>query len=612
MPPSPAAGSASLEPPAREPATDEAAKGESSAACEGVAASPEPPSDPSPAAAPLPLATAPTLVANGDSAEMTIGDRAYRVGNLSRNLSPNQMRVTVRVSRGEKVHVDTLELLSARARDLFVKRAADELAVTSEAVKKDLGKLLLALEDLQEKRIERVLTPKAQGVTIPEEEKAEAFAFLRDPRLLSRVVADLSRVGLVGEETNKLVGYLAATSRKLAEPLAVLVQSNSAAGKSTLMDAVLELMPPEEVERYTAMTGQSLYYLADTSLRHKVLAIAEVAGAEKAGYAIKMLQSEGKISIATTVKDPDTGEMKTKKHEVEGPVAVFLTTTEATIEEELQNRAVVLTVNEDREQTRAIHEAQRRAQTLAGMLAREERQAVVRLHRNAQRLLRPLRVVNPFADRLTFLDAKLRTRRDHVKYLTLIQAIALLHQYQRPMRQTETRGRVVPYIEATVSDIETANRLASEVLGRSLDEMAPQTRRLLLLVDEMVTRQCASFQMAREDLRFSRRVVREHTKWGDTQLRVHLDRLVDLEYLLVHHGKNGRCFVYELLYDGKGKDGAPFLVGLLDAGALRAAYDSDLAGGNGDLAGRLRPACGSLAATLRGPENGSGAVLSPP
>jgi len=581
----------------------------------GAASAPsEAPQDPSPADESHPFAGpgapsgpgTPSLVVNGDAADLTIGDRSYRVGNLARNLSPNAMRVTLRVSRGEKVHVDTIELLSDRARQLYVKRAADELAVEAEVVKKDLGRLLLELEALQERRIQKAVEPKPKGVEIPEAEKAEAFALLRDPRLLSRVVEDLSRVGLVGEETNKLVAYLAATSRKLSDPLAVLVQSNSAAGKSALMDAVLELVPPEDVERYTAMTGQSLYYLADTSLKHKVLAIAEVAGAERAGYAIKCLQSEGKISIATTVKDPESGEMKTKRHEVEGPVAVFLTTTEATIDEELQNRAVVLTVNEGREQTRAIHEAQRRAQTLAGILAREERQAVVRLHRNAQRLLRPLRVVNAYAEGLTFLDAKLRTRRDHAKYLTLIQAIALLHQYQRSIRQMNVRGAVVPYIEATLSDIETANRLAAEVLGRSLDEMAPQTRRLLLLLDEMVTKQCASLKLAREDLRFSRREVRECTKWGDTQLRLHLDRLVDLEYLLVHHGRNGQCYVYELLYDGKGKDGTPFLVGLLDVDSLRRTYDANLAGVNGDLAGRSRAACGPLAGTLRGAGNGSG------
>ena len=89
-------------------------------------------------------------------------------------------------------------------------------------------------------------------------------------------------------------------------------------------------------------------------------------------------------------------------------------------------------------------------------------------------------MVNPYARELTFPDAQTRTRRDHMKYLTLIRAIALLHQHQRPRKTVEHRGRAVEYIEVTLDDIAMANRLAHEVLGRSLDELPPQTRRLLL------------------------------------------------------------------------------------------------------------------------------------
>jgi hypothetical protein len=104
---------------------------------------------------------------------------------------------------------------------------------------------------------------------------------------------------------------------------------------------------------------------------------------------------------------------------------------------------------------------------------------------------------------LTFLDDRTRTRRDHTKYLTLIEAIALLHQYQRPVKSDTRHGKTKEYIEATLADVALANRLASEVLGRSLDELPPQTRRLLALLDEMVKREtgrlkverCEPFQM---------------------------------------------------------------------------------------------------------------------
>ncbi|MER2373440.1 DNA primase, partial [Photorhabdus laumondii] len=250
----------------------------------------------------------------------------------------------------------------------------------------------------------------------------------------------------------------------------------SAAGKSSLMDAVLNLMPEEERIQYSAMTGQSLYYLGETSLQHKILAIAEEEGVRQAAYALKLLQSDGELKIASTGKNEQSGELVTREYKVQGPVMLMLTTTAIDVDEELLNRCLVLTVNESREQTQAIHAMQRHRQTLAGLLADSEKGYLTQLHQNAQRLLRPLKVVNPYAHQLTFLSDKTRMRRDHMKYLTLIQAIALLHQYQREVKKTTHRGQVIEYIEVTQDDIALANRLAHEVLGRTLDEMPPQTR----------------------------------------------------------------------------------------------------------------------------------------
>ena len=217
-----------------------------------------------------------------------------------------------------------------------------------------------------------------------------------------------------------------------------------------------------------------------------MLAVVEEEGAERAAYALKLLQREGELSIASTGKDAATGRLVTHEYRVRGPVAILLTTTAIDVDEELLNRCLVLSVDEERAQTRAIHERQRQAETLHGLLRTRDRERVMRLHRNAQRLLRPLVVVNPYAERLTFSDARTRMRRDHMKYLTLIRAVALLHQHQRELRTVVHQGEPLAYIEVTAEDIGVANRLAHEVLGRSLDELPPQTRRLLQLLDEMV------------------------------------------------------------------------------------------------------------------------------
>ena len=434
---------------------------------------------------------------------------------------------------------------------------------------------------------------------MPDAERTAAMELLKDPKLLDRILADFDRCGVVGEQVNKLVGYLATISRKLDEPLAVIVQSASAAGKSSLMEAILAFVPEEQRVKYSAMTGQSLYYLGDSDLTHKVLAIVEEEGAERASYALKLLQSEGELTIASTGKNATTGRMTAQEYHVKGPVMIMLTTTAIDLDEELMNRCIVLTVDESREQTRAIHVLQRQRETVEGMLLKLERDATIKLHRNVQRLLRPLRVVNPYARQLTFLDDRTRTRRDHMKYLGLIRTIALLHQYQRPVK---TAGHVA-YIEATLDDIATANRIAGEVLGRSLDDLPPQTRQLLTLINGWVDGECKRLHQTRRDFRFSRRNVRQATGWGNTQLKLHLARLQEMEYLLVHRGERGQSYVYELLYEGQGADGKPFLMGLIDVDKLCRGnvYDTEKSGANAD-----RSATGRA---VDGPESVHGRTL---
>ena len=549
------------------------------------------------AASPVPPAVAPEPEAQVKESEIAIvfGDRRYRVRGLAKNMSYDVMKVNVLASRGERFHVDTFDLYAAKARGAFTVQAAIELAVSDEVIKGDLGRLLLKLEQLQDEQIQKALAPKAvEAVPIDEHARREALALLKSPQLLDRILADFEACGIVGETTNKLVGYLAAVSRKLERPLAVLIQSSSAAGKSSLMEAMLAFMPEEERVKFSAMTGQSLFYMGETDLQNKILAIVEEEGVSRASYALKLLQSEGELSIASTGKDPQSGNLVTQEYRVKGPVMMFLTTTAVTIDEELLNRCLVLTVDEDREQTAAIHRLQRERRTLQGLKRRQERESLIELHRNAQRLLKPLAVVNPFAERLTFPDAATRLRRDHEKYLTLIDAIALLQQHQREVKAMTWQGHAIEYIEVELADVAQANAIAHEVLGRSLDEVPPQTRRLLREIVKLVQARAQVQDVKREAVRFTRRELRASLAWGDTQLKTHLARLVELEYVLAH--RDGQGFVYELAYDGDGS-AEPHLSGLIDVERL---YDAKRSGRNSDRSDLGRPLVGDRPGTVRG------------
>ena len=509
----------------------------------------------------------------GDCHEAAFGLRLYRVGGLEKNNGLESLKITLRLTCEGLMHVDSLDLYRDGERRRFIERAAEETLLDKDLLKRDLGKLLLALEQSQEARLNG---PRAQAPSagLSAHDEAAALELLRAPDLLKRIAAAYDEAGIVGEETNLLAAYLACASRKLKKPLAVIIQSTSAAGKSTLMDAVLSFFPGEEQVKYSAMTGQSLYYLGEGNLKHKILAIVEEEGAEKAGYALKLLQSEGELTIASTGKDPHSGRMETQEYHVEGPVAILFTTTAIDIDEELMNRCLVLTVDESREQTERIHHLQREARTIEGILAAERRRDILHVMQNAQRLIQPMLIANPFARHLTFTSGRTRTRRDHEKYLTLIDTIALLHQYQREpithlvKSEAGLASREVSMLPVTLDDIETANRIAPEVLGRGLDELSPQTRQLLEHIKALVRKTIRTASVEQKLALFSRRELRDFTSWSQTQVRRHLERLEELELVTARGGRSGVAIRYELLTDAE-HAADTYHVGLLDVAKLR-------------------------------------------
>jgi hypothetical protein len=267
---------------------------------------------------------------------------------------------------------------------------------------------------------------------------------------VDEILRDIERLGMVGERINRLVGYLTMTSRKLTDPLALLILSGSGAGKSHLQDTILSLCPEEDLIKLTSLTDRALFYKGEDSLRHKVLAVEELAGAAGAGYAIRNLISARKLVIETTVKNPLTGKLETQVNVVRGPTAVFQTTTSPSTDAETRSRFILTSVDESQEQTKAILEAQRHSHTLEGLLRQGQRQRIVVRHHAFQRLLKPLAVVNPFEPLLTYPENALLMRRENPKYLNLIVTIAFLHQLQRAVRSHPQLGE---YLEVTLSDV---------------------------------------------------------------------------------------------------------------------------------------------------------------
>ena len=521
-------------------------------------------------------ATAPvselTAAAGEEKIEMTpdgftasYGLRRYELRAIER---PNaaRLRASVKAVHEGRFHIDMVDFYLSRSRRVFIGEAARLFRETAEVIEADVNRLITQLETYAQKQLAETAS---QVVLLNDAEKAEALKLGKHPDLAGEILRDMERLGMIGEDTNKLMGYLVMTSRKLDDPLALLILSGSGAGKSHLQDTILSLCPEEELIKLTSLSGQALFYKGEDSLKNKVLAVEEVAGAEGAYYAIRNLISAKKLTIETTVKNALTGQLTTQVNTVHGPTAVFQTTTNPQIDAETRSRFILVSVDESPEQTRAILEAQRQSHTLDGWQRRRQREAILRRHHALQRLLKPVRVVNPFEPLLSYPDDRLLVRRDHPKYLHLILAVTFLHQLQRTARHDECIG---DYIETTLDDVAIANDIAHRLFGHSLDDLSQPGRDLLELICDYVRRNPAKAKDG-----FTRRELREALKWGDTRLRTHLDELVQMEYLAPLSGRFGQAFRYHLLYypDQQNETGR-FLAGLKSVEQLRR--EANLAG----------------------------------
>lgn len=522
-----------------------------------------------------------TLTAEGFA--FSISARHYELCAIEKP-SASRLKATIKAVSNQPgqasrlFHIDTVDFYLSRSRKSFVAEAARLFRETPDAIEADLNRLIIAMEKYLAQKLEGA---SAAVITVPDADKLEALRMGRNPDLLGELQRDFGKLGIIGEEGNRWLLYLGLTSRKMDDPLAIQILSSSGAGKSHLQDAVLSLCPGEDLIKLTSLSGQALFYKGEDSLRHKCLAIAEVAGAEGARYALRNLISEKKLVIESTIKNALSGRLETQLNIVHGPTAVFETTTNPDTDAETRSRYVLLSIDESSEQTRAILEAQRQSHTLEGRKRNKVRAALIAKHHAFQRLLEKVAVVNPFEPLLSYGDDRLALRRDHPKYLNLILAVTFLHQMQRPKKHDAELGE---YIETTLDDIAIANELAHALFGQSLDDLSFPSREAFERISEHVDHRAVELNTAREKVEFSRRELRETFGWSDTRLRVYLRELVALEYLAPVCGRNGLRYCYRLIESDPAVAGVRRAHGLKDVETLRK--ESNLAGLNTHPAAR--------------------------
>ena len=469
----------------------------------------------------------------------------YRLGGL-KPVFVTSLRANVRVSAHGTSYYDSLDFYSARARSGFALAVQRSLEVESSRVERDLIMILEALEHERDKALHA--SSARPAIQLSNEERSAGMDLLTDPALCQRIIDDLSSLGYVGEDLNKLLLYLCASSRKLDDPISVLILSQSASGKSFLVDCVRKLMPSEDVVAVTSLSDQALNYIEDLS--HKFLVLGEAVHGAVVEHQIREMLSGKELSRLVTIKDPETGGMQSRIVRTPVIVASVMSGTSHAVNPENSSRCFVVNTDESVEQTERIHAFQRQKYSLQRLRSGKETVAgIIKAHHAAQRLLCKRTIVNDFAGLLSFPATFMRTRRDHDRFLDLIACVCFLRQYQK----AECREGSLCFIRCDLEDYRVAYHIMVDgVMGSTLRELPKGAVTLHEQIRAHVRNLAKAQELAPPDISFTQRQVRELSGLSHTWVKYALRLLVDHEYLTLVRGGGERSRAFYRLKDDAG------------------------------------------------------------
>lgn len=357
-----------------------------------------------------------------------------------------------------------------------LEKLADKIAARMELSTRDVHGSLIQLADLlTEYRTDRIKLENEdpdEPAPMSTERRKEIFEFLKQPNLLARINELIGKTGLIGEEKNRMLLWLIYTSRICAEPLHVMCLGASGTGKTYLQEKVSALIPEKDKLEITAMSDNSVYYFDREELKHKLVLIEDLDGAneEKVMYALRELMSKKRISKKVVIKD-NQGRMRTITLKVEGPICLSGTTTRESLYEDNANRSILIYLDQSSNQKQSIMDYQCRKS--ANLINTTEQESAKQFLLDVQRVIRNVRVVNPYAMDLKLPTEVFKPLRTNQHYLKIIEIVTLVHQFQRERKRDANNNY---HIETAIEDIEIANALIEEVLLTKSDELTKACR----------------------------------------------------------------------------------------------------------------------------------------
>lgn len=461
----------------------------------------------------------------------------YVVGNLPMDLGNLRVSLQIVAHATQKKHRLKVDLFDFGS----VQSQCGELSEKQGFDFQELETDFLQLTDLLEQHREALFEAEINPVTDRYSEKEltpqaheKAVEFLSKPQLLENINKLLEQNGIVGEEQNRMVLFVLASSYKMPYLMHAIVQGSSGEGKSHLINGIAQCMPQEDVMNMTRITSKSLYHYRDKELINKLIVIQDFDGLdEEAQYAFREMQSAKFLTSSTVVKDI-FGNNRGRIKQVQAHFASMTTTTKAEVYYDNMSRSVILGVDESQAQTMRIIAIQNKK--LAGKGNNENELQATQLLRNAMRVLKSYEVINPFADKLILpLEAKM-LRRLNSQFQNFVSQITILHQYQR---KTDSKGRLI----ATKEDVKSAVDIFFSSIIIKVDELDKSTRQFFENLKGYV-----KSQKNGTTHRFTNREIRQKLNISKTSSFRYMQLLQELEYIQAIEGSVNRGFKYVISY----------------------------------------------------------------
>lgn len=457
----------------------------------------------------------------------------------------DRMRATLKVelnnsSRPPVRH--NLDLYNDTQLEKFIRKIAEKLEIGTSVIAASLSELTEALEAYRLDKLkqqQQAAAPKVKKLT--EKELRAAQAFLKDSNLLEKTNELIGKSGVIGEEINRLLMYIIFTSRKREQPLHVVSLGSSGTGKTHLQEKVGELIPEEERVSITTLSENAFYYFGKQELKNKVILIEDLDGAENALYPLRELQTKKRI-VKTIASKNTKGETQTKYLIVEGPVCVAGCTTKEHIYEDNANRSFLIYLDEGEIQDEKIMVYQRKIS--AGEINIYEEREAQEFLQNVQRILKPIKIINPFAERLSLPSAVFKPRRTNSHYLQFIEAVTFYCQWQRQSKVDTQTGE--EFIEVTLEDIENANNLLKEVLLRKSDELTGSCRNYLEAVKSYLKQRDKNKDNSGSG-QFTNREIRQVLRINPSNQKRYNLQLLTGYYIKKVKGKKATGYHYEIV-----------------------------------------------------------------